>query len=191
MAFSAASLHASARLCSEFAGRFCPAAFGRKLPYIVRNNDRALELLLLSRLAAIFFHGKIDAHAPLEALDVVGGNLERSQQIFRRGAVRGLHALNLAATQRKRDIAYAADGRSVNRHQGHALPDDATVPVYAHATAGCGARHVALILHDNAAVNQIETVKCDEQVFAMKHPQQVGTLHHETDAALFARMKHA
>ena len=146
-------MHTGARFRGEFAGGFRPAALGRKLPHIVRNDDRAFELLLLSRLAAIFFHDKVNAHAPLETLDVLDRNLERSQQILRRSSVRCLHALDLAAVQRKRDVADAADSRSVNRHQRHALPDDTAVPVYAHATTGCGTRHIALVFHDNAAID--------------------------------------
>ena len=117
---------------AQRSGGFGPTTFGRKLPHVVGHENRALKHDFLARLAGILLHRQIGTHSALEALDVFGRYLERSQQQLRGGTIVRLDSLDAARFDIERDVVHVSDSHLVCRHDGKPAPHHARIPIDSH-----------------------------------------------------------
>ena len=165
------------------------AAFHGDVARLVGHEDGA-EHHLFGLLALLARLGESCAHAALEALHEIGRNLALAQQrIGRRTAVGG-DGGDSPCPAIERHGTHHAERIPVLGHDGQPHPQHARVPVNAELLAGGAVGGSRIVAHHDAAVLYLVAVNGHEQVFATKHPQQVGALHHEAHDALLLGVEH-
>ena len=153
-------------------------------PLVVEAWDRTNSKTFLPRRS----HRR--AHAAPKPLDEIGWNRARAQKRVGRGTCIGVEGLHRARAPVESDVAHHAEGLAVLGHDGKPHPQHAVVPVDAERLACGPIGGFGNVANRHATVHQVVSLDRHKLVLAAKHPQKVGALHDEADAALLLRMKH-
>ncbi len=164
-------------------------AFGIQLGDLICDQHGAkLHLVGFHALGTHLGNGR--AHAALEAADHIGGDGALAQQRVRRDAAVGVEGFHGARQAIERDVANIAERLARFGHNGKPDPQNTIVPVQTHLLASSLATGCGVGAQHHTPVDHVVAVDGHELVGTMEHPQQIGTLHHKADHALFLRVEH-